>query len=304
MIDMSTHNREPNDMANRVCMVTGASSGIGLETAAALAGMGADVVLVVRDPTRGQLAIDEILRRHPMARVESIVADLSVVSQMRHVAREYRARHERLHVLVNNAGVMMGKRTETPDGLETNFAINYLAPFLLTHDLLPALVAGAPSRVIVVSSMMHRMGRLHLDDLQSRRDYNYLRAYSTTKLMSLMFTYELARRLEGTGVTANALHPGFVATGIGRSSGLLFRSIMRIARPFEKSPADGARTSIYLASSAEVEGVTGRYFIDCRPRRSSAISYDQQLQRTLWMETERLLADLGVRCSWPDVSTA
>ncbi len=299
LTSMPRCDRASYDLTGRICMVTGASSGIGLETAAELAGMDADVVLVVRSPTRGQQAMDEILHRYPDARVESLVADLSIVSEILRVAKEYSVRHDHLNVLVNNAGAMIGKRTETPDGLEANFAINYIAPFLLTHELLPSLLAGAPSRVVNVSSTMHTMVGLDLADLQSKKRYSGMRAYAKSKLMSLMFTYELARLLEGTGVVVNALHPGFVATGIGRASGLGFRLLMRISRFAQKSPAEGALTSIYLASSPEVEKVTGKYFVDCRPVQSSRISYDPGLRSVLWNETKKILDSLGVKCSWP-----
>jgi NAD(P)-dependent dehydrogenase (short-subunit alcohol dehydrogenase family) len=196
-------------------------------------------------------------------------------------------------VLINNAGGVSGKRTLTPDGLEETFAINYLAPFLLTHELMDKLLSSVPSRVIVVSSTAHNMGKVDMNDLQSEKRFSPLGTYANAKLMSVMFTYELARRLSGTGVTVNVLHPGFVASNFGSGSRAI-RFLYRIARPFEISSRKGAQTSIYLASSPEVEGVSGEYFYRCRPKKSSKASYDLEKQRGLWSATESILAALGI----------
>lgn len=290
------------DMRGKVCIVTGSSSGIGKETASELAGMGATVVMVVRDRERGESAMRGILQRYPEAKFELLVADLSSVSEIRRAANEFRGSHETLDVLVNNAGGVSAKRTVTPDGLEMTFAINYLAPFLLTHELLDALLAGAPSRVINVSSTAHTMGRVDLEDLQGEKRYGAFRAYENAKLMNIMLTYEMARRLDGTEVTVNALHPGFVASNFGKHSSRAIRFFFRITRPFQVSPHEGAQTSIYLASSSEVDGVTGKYFYRCRQKNSSKASYDVEKQRQLWQATESILAGLGVGLGRPTYS--
>jgi NAD(P)-dependent dehydrogenase (short-subunit alcohol dehydrogenase family) len=292
------------DMIGKVCIVTGSSSGIGKETAAELAGMGATVIMLVRNRERGESAMQEILRRFPDAKLELLVADLSIVNEIRRAAAEFKTRHERLDVLVNNAGGVSGKRTLTPDGLEMTFAVNYLAPFLLTHELLDVLVASAPSRIVNVSSTAHNMGRVDLDDLQSERRYGALRTYGSAKLMNIMFTYELARRLDSSGVAVNVLHPGFVATNFGRDSNRAIRFFYRIARPFERNSHEGAKTSVYLASSTEVEGVSGKYFYDSKPKESSSASYDIERQKQLWLATESILAGLGVGLRKQEYSVA
>jgi len=281
------------DMVGKVCIVTGSNSGIGKETAAELAGMGATVVMVVRNRERGEAAMQEIIQRHPAAVLDLLIADLSIVSEIRRAAAEFKARYSRLDVLINNAGGVSSKRTLTPDGLEETFAINYIAPFLLTHELMDTLISSAPSRVIVVSSTAHTMGKVDLNDLQSENGFSSLRTYANAKLMSLMFTYELARRLRGTGVTVNALHPGLVASNFGKGSRII-RFFYRIARPFEISSRKGAETSVYLASSPEVEGMSGEYFYRCKPKKSSEASYDLGTQRSLWLATESILASIGI----------
>jgi len=292
------------DMTSKVCIVTGSSSGIGKETADELAGMGATMIMLVRSRERGESAMQEILQRFPDAKLELLVADLSIVSEIRRAAAEFKTRYSRLDVLVNNAGGVSGKRTLTPDGLEMTFAVNYLAPFLLTHELLDVLVASAPSRIVNVSSTAHNMGRVDLDDLQSERRYGALRTYGSAKLMNIMFTYELAKRLDSSGVTVNVLHPGFVATNFGRDSNRAIRFFYRIARPFEKNSHEGAKTSVYLASSPEVKGVSGKYFYDRKPKESSSASYDIERQKQLWLATESILAGLGVGLRKQEYSVA
>ncbi len=281
------------DMAGKVCIVTGSNSGIGKETAAELARKGATVVMIVRNRERGEAAMQEIVRRYPTATLDLLIADLSVASEIRRVATEFKARYDRLDVLINNAGGVSGKRTLTPDGLEETFAINYLAPFLLTHELMDTLLSSAPSRVIIVSSTAHNMSKVDLNDLQSERRFSPLGTYANSKLMSVMFTYDLARRLGRTGVTVNALHPGFVASNFGKGSRAI-RFVYRIARPFEISSRKGAQTSIYLASSPNVEGISGKYFYRCKPKQSSKASYDSEKQKSLWSATESILSALGV----------
>jgi retinol dehydrogenase-14 len=282
---MSPSDGQP-DLGGKTCLVTGASSGIGRETAAALAGQGARVVLVCRDRTRGEAVRSEISDRTGNDAIELMLADLSSQQQVRQLADAFLATHDRLHVMVNNAGTFEGVRSVTEDGLETTFAVNHLAPFLLTNLLLPVLTASAPSRIVTVSSTGHGYGTtIHFDDLQCERRYGAMRAYSQSKLANVLFTYELARRLEGTGVTANCLHPGGVNTKLLRYRGVagaLVGGALAIGRPFMLSPAQGAETPVYLSSSLDVEGVTGAYFAKQRAVRTSKASYDKETMRRLW----------------------
>jgi NAD(P)-dependent dehydrogenase (short-subunit alcohol dehydrogenase family) len=282
------------DLTGRVCVVTGASSGIGKVTARALAAAGARVVLVVRDEARGRAAIDEIVAAVPQApdvreRLELALCDLSRLDDIRRVGAELVARHPRIHVLVNNAGAIHQTRKLTADGLEMTFAVNHLAYFLLTKILLSTLKASAPARIVNVSSGAHTIGRIRFDDLQSERGYVPMRAYAQSKLANVMFTYELARRLEGSGVTANCLHPGAVASGFGQNDEGLFNLAFRLVKPLLLSEERGARTSIYLATSPEVATTTGQYFARCKPKRSSKASYDVEAQRRLWDVSEELV---------------
>jgi retinol dehydrogenase 12 len=208
---------------------------------------------------------------------------------VRRVADEFKSRHSRLDVMVNNAGVFVPERRTTVDGLEETFAVNHLAYFLLTHQLLDVLKASAPARIVNVSSAAHRHARMHWNDLEfSNHRYSAWRAYGQSKLANILFTYELAHRLEGSRVTANALHPGVVASGFGRTYSGPMALFYTVAGPFMLTPAQGAKTSIYLASSSEVEGVSGKYFSHCRPTKSSADSYCKASQRKLWALSEGL----------------
>ncbi len=270
-------------MAGRTVLVTGGTGGIGKATAAALAAMGARVGITGRDLGRAAVVAAQIAEQTGNAAVDPFAADLSVQAEVRRLAAEVLAAYPRLHVLVNNVGGSWAHRHVTPDGLERTFAVNHLAPFLLTNLLLNRLRASAPARVVTVSSGAQSMGRIDFDDLQSERRYSGQHAYSASKLANVMFTYELARRLEGSGVTATVLHPGVVRTSFGAEDPVpYFRLLVPLARPFMKTPERGASTSVYLASSPEVEGVTGRYFADRGPKRSSAASYDQQAAARLW----------------------
>lgn len=281
------------DLTGRVCLVTGASNGIGLETAAALAGMGASVILHARDPRRGEAAVAEVRRRYPAADVSLALADLASLAEVRGLAAGIRSRHDRLHVLVNNAGAYNTTRSTTRDGFETTFAVNHLAHFLLTRELLPLLRASVPARIINVSSNAHRIGRLNLDEPYAPRRYGGMRAYGTSKLANILFTYELARRLDGTGVTANAVHPGSVATGFAQNNGPFMRGAFHVfhvvGRPFFLTPAQGADTVVYLASSPDLDTVSGTYWVKRRATRSSAASYDEEAARRLWELSERLV---------------
>ncbi len=278
-------------MQGKTCMVTGANSGIGKATALGLAQMGANVVMVARDRARGEAAQNEVKAKSGNGSVELLVADLSSQQSIRQLVENFKQHYKQLHVLINNAGVFMLTRRETVDGLEMAFAVNYLAPFLLTNLLLDVLKASVPTRIVNVSSEAHENGYIKMDDLQAKKNYRSFRAYGQSKLAPIMFTYELARRLQGTGVTANCLHPGFVATNIGQSG------VWPVARPLAKfvlsflgvSPVEGAGISIYLATSPDVEGVTSKYFVKSIPRQSVPISYDESLQRQLWEESAKLV---------------
>lgn len=257
--------------------------------------MGATVVLVARDAARGEAARDEIKAQSGNTAVDLLLADLSSQQSIRQLAESFHQRYSQLHVLVNNAGLMSLRRLTTVDGLEMTFAVNYLAPFLLTNLLLDVLKASAPSRIVNVSSNSHEAGYIRLENLQSEHGYRPMRAYGQSKLAFVLYTYELARRLEGSGVTANALHPGFVATNIGQTGlGPAGRAAAKfLLSSLGISPEEGAKTSIYLASSPDVEGVTGKYFVKSAPRRSAPISYDGMLARQLWEESTRLDARLS-----------
>ena len=279
------------NMRGKTCLVTGATNGIGLVTARGLARMGAAVTVVSRSAERCQATAEQIRQETGNPEVDFIAADLSSRAELQRATQEFRERQGRLDVLVNNAGGFFMRRSESVDGLEMNLALNHLNYFLLTNLLLETIKASAPARIINVSSDAHRGGHIDFDDLQSKRRYAGFRAYSQSKLMNVLFTYELSRRLEGSGVTANALHPGFVATGFAKNNGFLFRLFMPLAQLGALSPEDGARTSIYLASAAEVDGVSGKYFTRGQAVPSSPESYDEQSALRLW-ETSLELARL------------
>jgi len=245
-------------MAGRTCLVTGATSGIGRATAAGLARLGADLVLVARDQARAEATVAEIQAATGNPRIELQLADLASQASIRQAVQEYRRGHDRLHVLVNIAGGYWATRHTTVDGLEWTFAVNHLAYFLLTNLLLEQLVASAPARIVNVTSSAQAIGDIHLDDLQFERRYRGQAAYNQSKLANVLFTYELARRLEGTGVTVNCGAPGVTRTNFGRDdSGPVMRLLTPLARPFMRTPEQGAITAVSLASSPEVEGVTG-----------------------------------------------
>ncbi len=252
------------DLTGKVCMITGATNGIGKSAALALAGLGPSLVLVARDRNRGEQTVEEIIRKTGNRQVELMLADLSSQQQIRQLAKNFLAKERPLHILLNNAGVIMLRRQETEDGVETTFAVNHLAYFLLTELLLERIKASAPARIVNTASDAHASagGRLDFEDLQSRKRYSLTKVYGKSKLANILFTRELARRLEGTGVTANSFHPGFVGSGFARNNGVLASLGMTLLRPFARSPEKGAETAVYLCASAEVEGVTGKYFFD------------------------------------------
>jgi retinol dehydrogenase 14 len=276
-------------MAGRTVLVTGGTAGIGRATALGLARMGAHLAIAGRDRGRSEGAAGEI-RAAGGGRVDVFVADLSSQSQVRRLADEVLQRLSRIDVLVNNVGGYWNTRHVTADGLERTFALNHLAPFLLTNLLLDRLKQSAPARVVTVASNAHVQGRIDFDDLQGERSWSGARAYNQSKLANVLFTYELARRLPAASVTANALHPGVVRTSFGAEDPAgVQRRLVPLMRPFMKTPPQGAATSILVASAPELERVTGRYFANRRPKRSSKRSYDQAVAARLWQVSAELV---------------
>jgi retinol dehydrogenase-14 len=276
-------------MAGRTVLVTGGTAGIGRATAVGLATMGAHLAITGRDRGRTEGAAREI-RAAGGGQVEVFVADLSSQSQVRRLAEEVLQSLSRIDVLVNNVGGYWNTRHVTADGLERTFALNHLAPFLLTNLLLDRLKQSAPARVVTVSSNAQAQGRIDFDDLQGERSYSGARAYNQSKLANVLFTYELARRLSGSGVTANALHPGVVSTSFGAEDpGRVQRLFVPFMRPFMNAPAQGAATSIHLASAADLGQVAGRYFANSKPKRSSKRSYDEAAAERLWQVSADLV---------------
>lgn len=275
-------------MEGKVCLVTGANSGLGLATARALAGLGAEVSLVSRDRARGEAALAEVKQAARGAPPRLLLADFASLADVRRLADEVRA-GGRLDVLVNNAGLMLTERRLTRDGYETTFAVNHLAPFLLTNLLLDPLRAAGRARVVNVASRAHTRATLDFDDLQGERGFDGWRAYCRSKLCNVLFNLELARRLAGSGVSSNALHPGVIATGFGRETTGFWRVLLSVGRFVMKSPEAGAATQIYLASSPDVEGVSGKYFIDSHPVPPSRAGSDPEAAKRLWQVSERLV---------------
>ena len=267
-----------NQIPEQTVLVTGANAGIGRATATELARAGMRVLMACRSAERGAEARAAVVAEVPNARTELLIADLSSGEGVRSLAAQTLQHTDHLDVLVNNAGVFTRQHVPTVDGLETQFAVNHLAPFLLTHLLRDLLVQSAPARVVTVSSEAHKRGQIRFDDLQGEQDYSGMKAYSQSKLANLLFNRELARRLGGTGVTANALHPGVIGTR------LLFTGFapLRLLRPFLKTPERGARTSVFLATVPAVERLTGLYFIDFEPARPSPAARDDGAARRLW----------------------
>ena len=278
-----------HSMEGRVCLITGATSGIGRATTLALASRGAELVLLCRDRAKGEETA-AAARAAGAAKVDLLIADLSRQSEVRRAAAEFLASGRPLHVLINNAGVVNLQRTLTADGLEATFAVNHLAYFLLTTLLLDRLRASAPARIINVASDAHKLSPLNFDDLQNGRSYSVMRVYGQSKLANILFTAELARRLEGSGVTANSLHPGAVSTGLGTNNGAWARGLIALLRPFFRSPDRGAETSVYLATSPAVADVSGVYFANSREKRPSAAAQDMDAARRLWAASEALIA--------------
>jgi NAD(P)-dependent dehydrogenase (short-subunit alcohol dehydrogenase family) len=288
---------EPGQLTDRTVLVTGGTGGIGRATATGLAAMGARVAITGRDRARAEAAAAAI-RADGGPPVDVFVADMSSQAEVRRLAGEVLAALPRVDVLVNNVGCFWNSRQVTVDGLERMFALNHLAPFLLTHLLAERLKQSAPARVVTVSSDAQRLGRIDFDDLQGERSWSGQRAYNQSKLANVLFTYELARRLRGTGVTANALHPGVVRTGLGvEDPGRIQRMITPFMRLL-KSPEEGAVTSIHLAAAPELDGVTGQFFADRRPRRTTKRSYDEAAGRRLWDVSSRLVGLDDSTAAW------
>lgn len=277
-------------LLGRQIVVTGASNGIGLHTATGLARLGASVALVARDRGRGEAALGATRAAGPDGAHALFLADLGSLAQVRRLAEELLAALPRLHVLVNNAGAIHMTRKVSEDGHELTFAVNHLAPFLLTSLLLPRLRASAAARVVTVSSEAHRMAPLDLDDLQAERGYAGMKVYGRSKLANVLFASELARRLDGTSVASNSLHPGVVATGFGRNDRGWMRLLVTLAGPFLVTPEKGARTSIHVAASPDLAGVSGRYFKDRREVAPAPFARDPAVARRLWEASERLVA--------------
>lgn len=280
-------NKSDTAMQGKVCLVTGANSGLGKITARELAKMGATVIMVARSQARGEAALAEVQRASGSSAAHLMLADLSSMDATRQLAEQFKAQYNRLDVLVNNAGAIFKDRQVSVDGHEMTFALNHLSYFLLTNLLLDLLKASAPARIVNVSSAAHTGGKFNFDDLMLEEKYGSFAAYSQSKLANIMFTYELSQRLDGSGVTTNALHPGGVATGFGSGQGIM-SWIFKLIRPFLLSPEQGAETQIYLASSPEVESVTGKYFDKKKPIKSSEASYDTAAARRLWEVSEAL----------------
>jgi NAD(P)-dependent dehydrogenase (short-subunit alcohol dehydrogenase family) len=285
---MSTDKSE--SMSGKTVLVTGATSGIGEVAARELAALGARVVLVGRSASKCEATAAMIRQATGSSTVDYLVADLSSQAEVRRLADEVKARCPRLDVLINNAGAMFSPRRETVDGIEMTWALNHMGYFLLTELLLDTLKASAPSRIVSVASDAHRMiSGIHFDDVESKKSYNALNAYSQSKLANILFTRELAHRLEGSGVTANCLHPGFVATNFTTGKGLIFRIFQIGAKFLAISPEDGAKTTIYLASSPEVEKVTGQYFAKCKQAKPTAAASDDEAAKRLWALSETMV---------------
>lgn len=277
-------------MQNKVVLITGGNAGIGLETARGMAKQGATVVIVARDAAKGQQAVDDIKQTTGNDKVSFMKCDLASQKQIRQLVADFKAKYDRLDVLINNAGAFFSEYGETEDGIERQFAINHLGPFLLTNLLLDTLKASAPARIVNVASRAHYRSSINFDDLYFKKNYDgFVRAYGQSKLGNVLFTNELARRLEGTGVTANSLHPGVVGTDIAlKESKGIYRLGWMLWKPFMVTTEEGAATSIYVASSPEIEGVTGKYFDKCKAKKASDKALDKNTAERLWQISEKL----------------
>jgi NAD(P)-dependent dehydrogenase (short-subunit alcohol dehydrogenase family) len=276
-------------MDNKIVMITGANSGIGKETAKVLAERGATIIMISRNKERGEDALKELKEKTGSDKIELILADLTEPDKIHDAVDKFKEKYDHLDVLINNAGLTLNNREITSVGYEKTFATNHLGHFLLTQLLLDTLKQSKPSRIVNVASAVHTTANLKFSDINQKKHYRGYLAYANSKLANLLFTYELARRLEGTGVTVNALHPGFVKTNFGkRGRNWLLKALFGFTKLFAISVEKGAKTSIYLASSPEVEGVTGKYFAKCKPVKSSNASYKLEAQKRLWELSEHV----------------
>jgi len=268
-------------MKGKICMITGANSGIGKATAIGLAKMGATIVMVCRNKERGEQALNDITRKSNNESVYLMLADLSSQKAIHQLVKDFKEKHQNLHVLINNAGVNLSKRILNEDGIETTLAVNYLAPFLLCNLLFDSLKAGKPARIVNVSSSVQAKS-IDFDNLNGEKHYRQLKAYAMSKLAVIILTYEFARRFDGNGVTINCLHPGYVRTNMIRN----FRKFVKYFFPFislfVRSPKRGAKTPIYCASSPDIEGISGKYFKKRKEKKSVKASYDEELAKELW----------------------
>ena len=276
-------------LTGKICLVTGGTDGIGQATAQGLAQMGATVVIVGRNPAKCAAVVNEIKQQTGNQAVEGLVADLSVMAEVERLADQFKETYPKLHILVNNVGAIFSHRQVTAEGFEMTFALNHLGHFLLTNLLLDTLKASAPARIINVSSNAHTTGKIEFDNLQGERSYSP-RVYENSKLANILFTMELARRLQGAGVTVNALHPGFTATGFAKNNGKMMATLVSIFAPLvARSPAKGAETSIFLASSPSVEGLTGKYFYDSKVIAVAPQATDMVVAKKLWDASTKMV---------------
>lgn len=279
-------------MKDKICLITGGTDGIGKAAAYVLAQQGATLLLHGRDPDKGRRAVEELQARSRNRAIEFLQADFGSLAQVRQLAATVKLRTARLDVLINNAGGIFARRTLSEDGYEKTFAVNHLAPFLLTRLLLGTVQAAPSARIVNTASQAHKGARIPFDDLQATRRYSAMGAYGTSKLANILFTRVLANQLKGTTVTATCLHPGFVRTGFGRGldSNVVAKHLFRFFARFARTPEKGAETLVYLASSPEVAGESGGYYFDCRPATPSAAARDDASAERLWQVSEALVA--------------
>lgn len=275
-------------MKNKIVIITGANSGIGKATALALANLGATVVMISRNKEKGLAALNEIKEKTKNPNVELLIADMSIQKEIRRVASEIIKKYPKIDILINNAGEIVGKYSETVDGIETTFATNHLGYFILTNLLLDNIKAAKNPRIINVASEAERSGDIYFENLNLKGEYSPYKAYCQSKLANIIFTYELARRLKSTNISVNCMHPGVVSTNFGKGLGGMFGSAYSLGKPFMKSPEKGAETVVWLATSPDVEGITGKYFYDKKEIKSISISYGIGTAKKLWKASEMM----------------
>lgn len=272
------------DLKDKICIITGATSGIGKETAKAIAREGAVVVLPIRDALKGDILKDEILEQNPDARIDLMHCDLASFDSIREFAAAFKKKYKKLHLLINNAGIWETKRNLSADGIERNFAVNHLAPFLLTNLLLDTIKQSAPARIINVASEAHKQGKIHFSDIEYEKKFSSMGSYAQSKLANILFTKKLSQKLKGTGVTANCLHPGVVNTNLFDKMPSILKGLMNL---FMISPQKGAQTTIYLATSPDVENISGEYFAKSQPKKPAPIALRQDVADKLWDLSEK-----------------